>query len=138
MTPRISLFLVVSAGLALTACDSKSDKGTGSSPSAGAPAAPAAAPAAAGGSARKLKTKLTSKQIEDTWAGMKGNFEFKKHSEMATAKLGPAQSTNGDQSCWYGYKAASGAEPDDCMQLCTSATKGSGTQTTDGSGKCWE
>lgn len=120
-----SALLALAVSTLLVAC--KPDPSAGGSSAAGDSKA----------SSRKLKTTLTSKQLEEAWATLKGNHDFKKHSEVMTAKLGAAQQVEGDRSCWFGYQPAAGPVPDDCMQLCTSATKGSGTQTTDGAGKCW-
>lgn len=124
--------LIALAAFVLVACNSVPEK---SEPSA---SGTAKAESKAPGSERKLKTKLTHTQVNDAWAGLKGNHDFAKHSEMMTAKLGAAHEVTGDKSCWYGYKPAEGPVPDDCIELCTSATKGSGTSGVSGTGKCWE
>ena len=119
-------------------CDKKSSGGDTAASSAAASGGGAAA-AAPGASKHKLKTTLTSKQLEDVYAStIKGNNDFKKHGDLVTAKLGKPAKVDGDQSFWFGVVPANGAMSEDCMQLSTSATKGSGTQTTNGDDKCWE
>jgi hypothetical protein len=111
------------------------EKASANKPSGDAPAPAAAAPApAAAASKHKLKTTLTKKQLDDVWASMKGNHDFKNHTKTVTDKLGAPAKVEGDKSTWYGYDAAS----DDCEALSTSATKGSGTSSTSGAGACWE
>jgi hypothetical protein len=136
MTPR-SITIILLASLFLTSfaagCGEKSsaNKPSGDAPS---PAAAAPAPAAAAAAKHNLKTKLTKKQLDDVWASMKGNHDFKNHTKTVTDKLGAPAKVEGDKSTWYGYDAAS----DDCEALSTSATKGSGTSATSGAGACWD
>jgi hypothetical protein len=114
-------------------CNGDKSAAKGSTPAPGDTPA-AAAPAPADAPKHKLKTKLTSKQIDDVWASMKGNHDFKNHTKTVTDKLGAPAKVDGDKSTWYGYDAAT----DSCEALSTSATKGSGTSSTSGAGACWE
>ncbi len=140
VTRAISIVVVLGMTIAGAACDKKSSGGdtTGAS-SAASGASGGGGGAAAAASKRKLKTTLTAKQIEETYnTTIKGNNDFKKHGDLVTAKLGKPAKVDGDKSTWYGYKPAEGAMGDDCMELYTSATKGSGDGNTSGEGNCWE
>jgi hypothetical protein len=120
------------------ACN-KDSGGAGGAASAAASGSAKPTTAAPGASKHKLKTQLTGAQLEDAYATLiKGNNDFKKHQEKVTAKLGAPAKVDGDQAFWYGVVPANGPMPEDCMQLSTSPTKGSGTQTTNGDDKCWE
>jgi len=124
--------------LLCVACD-KGSGGSGGAASANASGSAKPTTSAPAASKHKLKTQLTSKQLEDAYASeIKGNGDFKKHQEKVTAKLGAPAKVEGDQAFWFGVVPANGPMPEDCMQLTTSPTKGSGTQTTNGDDKCWE
>jgi hypothetical protein len=132
----VSLLALMGITVAGFGCDKKTGGDTADAASA---ASTAAGGAAAAGSKRKLKTTITAKQIEDTYAStIKGNNDFKKHGDLVMAKLGKPAKVDGDKSTWYGYKPAEGAMGDDCMELYTSATKGSGEGNTSGDGNCWD
>ena len=132
-----SLLTLMGITLATLGCDKRSGGDTPGASSAASTAAGGGA--AAAGTKRKLKTTLTAKQIEDTYAStIKNNNDFKKHGDLVTAKLGKPAKVEGDKSTWYGYKPAEGAMADECLELYTSATKGSGDGNTSGDDKCWE
>ena len=123
MSRSVFIWLALSACVAVGCSKSESSGGASSS----------ASPAAAGGK-RKLKTTLTAKQLQEAREAIRSSVDFKSHTQTVAAKLGKPQKVEGDKSIWYGYDAAA----DDCLQLSTSATQGSGTQSTSGDGTCWE
>jgi hypothetical protein len=118
MTAVGAAMVVAVALLACKGGNKGGDKSTGAS--GDKPAAP------------KQLTNLTVAQVNEAREMLRGNNEFAKHTAIVTAKLGPPQKVEGDQSFWYGYDAAS----DDCQQLSTSATKGSGTESVQTKGHC--
>ena len=133
----VSLLALMGITIASFGCDKK--PGGETSGSSSAAAAGGGAGGAGGASKRKLKTTLTAKQIEETYAAtIKNNNDFKKHGDLVTAKLGKPAKVDGDKSTWYGYKPAEGASFEECLELYTSATKGSGEGNTSGDGNCWE
>ena len=139
VTRAVSILAVCGITLAGAACDKKSSGGDTSGASSAAAGGGAGGAAAAAGSKRKLKTTLTAKQIEETYAStIKNNNDFKKHGDLVTAKLGKPAKVDGDKSTWYGYKPAEGSNFEECLELYTSATKGSGEGNTSGDGNCWE
>jgi hypothetical protein len=134
----ITVIALSALACSAAACDKKSGEGGGAASSASAPATGGGG-AAAAGSKRKLKTKLTGKQITETYEStIKNNHDFKKHQELVTAKLGAPMKVEGDQAWWWGYQPAEGSQQEDCIQISVSPTKGSGTQGTSGEDKCWE
>jgi hypothetical protein len=124
-----SVLVCLVLGVCVVIGCSKSESSGGSTGDKGSSAS-----AATGGGKRKLKTTLTAKQLQEAREAIRGNMDFKTHTQAATAKLGKPQKVEGDKSIWYGYDGAA----DDCLQLSTSATQGSGTQSTSGDGNCWE
>jgi hypothetical protein len=117
-------WIVGVCAVACFGCNNGDKTGDKASAASGAPAA----------GKKKTLTTLTVKQVQDARESIRGNLDFAKHTELVTAKLGKPQKVQGDQSFWYGYDAAT----DDCQQMSTSATKGSGTQSVTSKGNCTE
>ena len=95
----VSLLALTGITMASFGCDKKPGSDTPGSSSAASTAAGIGA--AAAGSKRKLKTTITAKQIEETYATtIKNNNDFKKHGDLVTAKLGKPAKVDGDKSTW--------------------------------------